>query len=114
MISVHFGLSIVVKAKELELTQDEARAYAESVAMVARHYDVGASAKTLDWFNLLTTMGSIYGLRVMMIAERRRRERSGETSDVYENGHDPNPHAESDGGAGPGIDWSLMRGGRPN
>lgn len=56
----------------MQLTPEESRQFAESVVAVARHYDVGASAKALDWTNLLTTMGSIYGVRVMAMTVRRK------------------------------------------
>ena len=118
LLSIHFGLSVVSKSPELELTQEEAKAYAESVAMVARHYDVGASAKTLDWFNLGTTMAAIYGMRVMMIADRRRRERSGERNQdgphPFANGHDRTAPVEPGPADGSGIDFSSMTGRRPN
>lgn len=103
----------MLKAPELELTEAEAKQYAEGVALVARHYDVGASAKTLDWFNLMTTMGSIYGMRAIAIAARRRAEREGRTHGPMPNGHDVSPAADQP--AGGEVDWSLMTGtGRVN
>ena len=114
---MHFGLGIMLKAPELELSDDEAKQYAKGVAMVARHYDMGASAKTLDWFNLMTTMASIYGVRVIAIAARRKAERRGGGPVV--NGHDPGDFPGPGGvtvEAGPvEMDLSSMTGrGRPN
>lgn len=77
--------------------------------MVARHYDVGASAKTLDWFNLATTMASIYGVRAIAIAARRKAGRT--PGAAAPNGHDPAPPPPEQGD---GIDWSAMTGGRRN
>lgn len=78
--------------------------------MVARHYDVGASAKTLDWFNLATTMASIYGLRAMSIAARRKGRRTG--NEPPANGHDvAQPMASDEGAAAADVDFSLMTGG---
>lgn len=105
--SIHFGISIALKAPEFVLTSEEAEAYAKAVASVARHYDMGASAKTLDWFNLATTMGSIYGVRVMGIAARRKDDRRGRQRSAP-NGHDPEGAAPE--ATGDGIDWSSMTG----
>lgn len=113
-------MSILVAAPELNLSESEAKEYAESVAMVARHYDVGASAKTLDWFNLATTMASIYGVRAIAIAARKKGERQGAAGPaiVMPNGHDSPPAAPTAAEPGDGgpIDWSSMTGqrGRPN
>lgn len=95
---------MALQAPEFQLKEEEAEAYAKAVASVARHYDMGASAKTLDWFNLLTTMGSIYGVRVMEVVARRK---GGRRPTPATNGHDPTPPPET-GAAGDGIDWSLM------
>lgn len=83
---------------------------------MARHYDVGASAKTLDWFNLMTTAGVIYGGRVMLIAAERRARQQGQAGPAgpVVNGHDPGDYP-GQGGAQVGeneIDWSRMTGGR--
>lgn len=113
-MSIHFGLAIAVKAPELQLNDAEAKQYAESIALVARHYDVGASAKTLDWFNLGTAMVAIYGTRFMMIADRRRRERA-QPEGGYQPGMAPQTQPEPSQGDGEVVDWSLMRGNnRPN
>lgn len=103
-------MSIALKAPELQLSEEEAAQYAKAVASVGRHYDMGASAKTLDWFNLGTTMASIYGVRVMAIAVRRKSGRPAPAT----NGYDPTPppegpHVDAEGTVG-GVDWSLMVG----
>lgn len=75
--SIHFGIAIALSAPEMQLSPEEAKQYAEAVAAVARHYDVGASSKTLDWLNLCGTMGGIYGARAMIIASRPKAARAG-------------------------------------
>lgn len=106
-------MATVVKARELELQPEEAKQYAEALALVSRHYDVGASAKTLDLVNLATTMASIYGVKIMMILARRDAERRGvrpaapgmgHNGGPAMNGHDA-PPAEAEA-----IDFSLMTG----
>lgn len=106
-------MSLALSAPEMELTEAEAEQYAKSVGTVARHYDMGASAKTLDWFNLLTTMGAIYGVRVMQIANRRKDERAGRRTAAPRAADAApaaeQPHVDAEGNIG-GVDWSLMVG----
>lgn len=80
LLSIHFGVAVAIQAPEIQLTEPEAKAYAEAVAAVARHYDIGASAKALDIFNLVTTMGSIYGVRVMAVVARKDAEKRARTN----------------------------------
>lgn len=82
-----------MQAPELQLSEPEAKAYAEAIRAVARHYDIGASAKALDIFNLCTTMGSIYGIRLMAITARKKGYGQAE----------PEPEAAP----APGIDMSM-------
>jgi hypothetical protein len=113
-MSIHFGMAIALQMPELQLHKEESEEYAKAVASVARHYDLGASAKTLDWINLGATMASIYGVRAMAIAQRRKAPR---TPPPSANGFDPTPAPEAtpaDQGQAGGIDWSLMTGGRPH
>lgn len=106
--SIHYGIAIALKAPEFQISEEEAAEYAKAVAAVARHYDMGASAKTLDWTNLAMTMGSIYGVRIMGIAARRREERRGGARSAA-NGHDQAPVTDV---PGDGVDWSSMTGQR--
>jgi len=70
--SVHFGLGILLAAPELNLSDEEAAQFADAAVNVAKHYDVGASAKALAWTDLAMVAGSIYGVRVMQIMGRRK------------------------------------------
>lgn len=90
-----------MRAPEMQLTPEEARLYAESIAAVARHYDIGASAKALDWMNLATTMGSLYGVRIMAIKMRR-----GGGQDDPGVGHNGGPPLDGAGVAG--IDLASL------
>jgi hypothetical protein len=78
----------------MQLSPEEAAQYAEACAAVARHYDIGASAKALDIANLVTTMSSIYGVRMMAIYGRRHaRPASMPGAPPAPNGRDQSPGA---------------------
>lgn len=97
-------MALALQAPELQISEEESAQYAKAIAAVARHYDLGASAKALDWTNLLTTMGSIYGVRAMALVARRRGHNGGPAM----NGHDPAaPAPDRDFGD---IDMSSMTG----
>lgn len=101
---MHFGLGILLAAPELNLSDEEAAEFADAAVNVAKHYDVGASAKALAWTDLAMIAGSIYGARVMTIYGRVQAERRGGASarsGPLPNGHDP-------AAAGGGIDLSKM------
>lgn len=56
---------------ELELDQKEAQELSEASIAVARHYDIGATQKTIDWTNLMMVLGAVYGTRFMAIRLRK-------------------------------------------
>jgi hypothetical protein len=107
-------MSVALMTPELQLSPEEAEMLASSIANVARHYDMGASAKTLDWVELGMTAGGIYGTRAMMIVARRkvtsRRPGPGHNGGPAMNGHDPAPAAPEAGGDMEGIVFPMMRG----
>lgn len=91
----------------MNLTDDEAAQFADAAVNVAKHYDVGASAKALAWTDLAMVAGSIYGVRVMQIYNRRQDERrggGGSAPPQPRNGHDK-PEAPAGG-----IDLSRFTG----
>lgn len=69
-------LAGITRVSELEMDKEEAKKLADAAAKVARHYDLAATAKQLDWTNLIMTAGAIYGTRLMAIRLRRMAERS--------------------------------------
>lgn len=103
LYSIHLGIALALQDERVQLTGEESRAYAEAVQAVARHYNVGAQAKTLDWINLLTTIGAIDGTRVLMIMSAPRQP-GAETRNPAANGRDGAPV-----GAVDGIDLSSFR-----
>lgn len=108
-------MAIATQSPDIQLSEEEAEQYAKAIAAVARHYDLGASAKALDWTNLLTTMGSIYGVRAMAaVARRKERQRQGPLGPIV-SGAEPPPAPPAANGQAPGeaIDFSMMTG-RPN
>ena len=85
MLSGHAMLAAMVKVPELAIDPAEAQSLAKAAANVARHYDLGASQKTLDWISLGTVIASIYGPRAiaMFLAEKKQPPRP---SIVVDNG----------------------------
>lgn len=71
-MSVHFGVGILLGAPEIQLSEAEAKEFADAAVNVAKHYDIGASAKALAWTDLAMVAGSIYGVRVMQIMGRKQ------------------------------------------
>jgi hypothetical protein len=69
-------LAAICKTPELELGKEESENLANATANVAKHYDITASEKALDWGNLCLTLGVVYGPRFVMINARRKEERA--------------------------------------
>lgn len=76
LIIAHYGLAAAFNAPELALTQDQADAYARAASDVMSHYDMGATAKTIAWVNLVTAMGGIYWGKLSAIAARKASEKA--------------------------------------
>lgn len=64
-------LAAIAKVPELELDQSEADALARAVANVARHYNLKASSKAVDWTGLIMCIGTVYGSRAVAIRASR-------------------------------------------
>lgn len=65
-------LAKAAKIPELRLDEEEAKKLADATANVARHYNIAISQKTLDITNLITAVSTIYGSRIMAIANNKR------------------------------------------
>jgi len=64
------------KTQEIALEPAEAKQLAEAYAGVARHYPIlQQSEKSIDWFNFLSAVGFIYGVRAVTIMNNRRTAR---------------------------------------
>lgn len=75
LFSMHNLLATVSNTQELALDKTESKMLAEGVANVARHYDLGATQKSIDWANLIQCVGLIYGTRIYAIRSRVQKER---------------------------------------
>lgn len=73
---IHLGLSSATKTPELKLEDEEAEALAKSTAMVLEEFDIRPDPKIEAIVGLVTTAGMIYGPRVYLITERKKRERN--------------------------------------
>ena len=67
-------LAAAIKEPSLALDPEEAKRLAIAAGNVARHYDLGASQKTLDWMALAVALGSIYGTRAVAIYMNRKEQ----------------------------------------
>jgi hypothetical protein len=56
-----------MRIPDIELNDKEAAQLAEGIANVARHYELGASQKMIDWANLLSVAAMVYGSRIYTI-----------------------------------------------
>lgn len=75
LLTIHTGLSVLLKAPEFELTEEEAHKIAEAGTRVSRHYNMTATAKSVDFANLAIVLGTAYGSRVMAMKMRKDMER---------------------------------------
>lgn len=55
----------------MALEKAESEELAKGIASVARHYDVSASAKSVDIANLIMIVGMIYGPRIFAYRTRK-------------------------------------------
>lgn len=65
-------LSHAVKVPEIALTENEAEQLANAASKVARHYDITASQKAMDWGNLMIALAVIYGPRMVLIGRKKK------------------------------------------
>jgi hypothetical protein len=75
LFSIHAMGAAILKTPELAIQPAEAKALATAVAGVSRHYDVAIAAKTMDWINLFTALGMVYGPRLIVISGKARDKR---------------------------------------
>jgi len=68
-------LAMMVRIPEMRIDESEAAKLSKGIANVARHYDVTATQKTIDWSNLVMVLAMIYGTRMMAIGARRKADR---------------------------------------
>ena len=73
---VHIGLASVSKCPELILDDSESKALAGATAKVMAEFDVTPDPKITAIVGLLTTAGTIYTPRYLIIRERRIKEKA--------------------------------------
>lgn len=70
LIGLHAMAALYFAEPAIALEPGEATALSESVAAVARCYDIGASETIIAWTYLGVTMAGVYGPRVYVIANK--------------------------------------------
>lgn len=83
-MGVHSGISAMLKSDVWELEEDEAKSLATAASRVAAHYDMGGSQKMIDWGMLLTTLGSVYGTRIMAASINSKSKQKEQTSNAIQ------------------------------
>lgn len=74
-VGIHALLAVRLQCPELEIEEDEGKAFTAAAQKVMRHYSVETTQKTLDIVAFLGTTGTIYGPRIVAINMRRSAER---------------------------------------
>lgn len=74
LYSIHAGLAAISHTPELELSEPESKAYADSLAGVLKHYSTSATDKTLSIIQLTFLMAAMYGTRFVAIKKRKEKE----------------------------------------
>jgi hypothetical protein len=74
LFSVHTMLASSTQVPELLLAPEEAHQIATALANVQRHYAIEASAKAVDWANLMMVVGAVYGTRFVSYRLRTARK----------------------------------------
>ena len=75
LYSVHLMLSVALKTPEIALTEQESEMLGDATARVARHYNIGASEKVIDWGNFAIAAATVYGSRIFLVKSRKTMER---------------------------------------
>ena len=61
------------------LDEKEALELSKASVNVSRHYGFAPSSKSVDWANLIMTLGAVYGTRLIAVRNRKRSERPQKT-----------------------------------
>lgn len=70
-----------MRSPDIQLDKDESRQLAEAAANVARHYDLEATQKTLDWSAFITCLAMVYGTRIFAYRARRAAARRADATE---------------------------------
>lgn len=76
-------LATIASVPELALTEEEAKNLADASARVARHYDLKAAPKTLDWINLCIALAGIYGPKAVIIAGGKKEKKAAGADGIF-------------------------------
>lgn len=71
LFNVHAMLASATKEDALAINDIQAETLAKSIANVQRHYNSVLSEKHIDWFNLVSVAGTMYGAMFLAIRGKR-------------------------------------------
>ena len=74
LLSLHMMGAAMLQIPELALSEKEAAQLTDAISNVAKHYDFGASEKTIAWMNLAVITGGVYGTRAFAYHVRTKAE----------------------------------------
>lgn len=87
-LSSHQLLAAIAKSPELAIDEIEAKNLAAGVSNVARHYNMGTTQKTLDWFNLFQALALVYGTRIFAMRDKfKRKPKTDQGKNRVDNSH---------------------------
>lgn len=74
LLTVHNAAFLATKIPELELDQAEAKQVGVALADVLKFHNVALTEEQEKYYNLVETLGTVYGLRVMAFYARKQAE----------------------------------------
>lgn len=84
LYSTHLLLSAALQQPDLALSEDEAKEIAKASANVAKHYDLGASEKVVDWGNLFLCLGVVYAPRIYKVVSMNKKDKPKQAATVFD------------------------------
>jgi hypothetical protein len=73
----HHLIAALAREGHWQLTEADAKHYAQAIKNVARHYSLGVTQKALDWYALSLCVASMEGSRIVGSYRNARSKRGG-------------------------------------
>jgi hypothetical protein len=75
-VGIHLLLAKNLGIDELAIEPDEGKQIMTAAQNVMKHYDVQTTQKTLDWIALFFAVGTVYGTRAIVIANKCHKKKA--------------------------------------